>query len=368
MTRHSDVIVQRTPGKLFIAGEYAVVSPGEPSVLVAVDRYVTVELQESRERGTIRSAQYGRLPLVWTREDDRVVIDPDHSPSDYAFAAITVVEQLVAERGVQPRFYDIDIQSELDDVSGRKFGLGSSAAVTVATVRALDAFYGLGLSDVQVFKTALVATVMISGDASGGDVAACTFGGWIAYSAPDRASLRDPARPDSIQAAVDRDWPGFSVRHLPAPAGLTLLVGWTGQPASTTRLVGSVQHRTRAAGTHYGDFLDRSRACVTALVDALDAHDRDGIMGAVRGARAALGDLAGRVGLQIETPTLAALCDTAVELGAVAKSSGAGGGDCGIVLAPQDADVHRLLREWEQYDIRHLDIKVHDAGGTRDEQ
>ena len=32
------MIETRAPGKLFIAGEYAVVEPGEPSVLVAVDR------------------------------------------------------------------------------------------------------------------------------------------------------------------------------------------------------------------------------------------------------------------------------------------------------------------------------------------
>ena len=31
------------PGKLFIAGEYAVVTPGQPALIAAVNRYVTVE-------------------------------------------------------------------------------------------------------------------------------------------------------------------------------------------------------------------------------------------------------------------------------------------------------------------------------------
>ncbi|MGW9022604.1 hypothetical protein ACWGOE_14100, partial [Leucobacter chromiiresistens] len=35
---------QRAQGKLYIAGEYAVVDPGQPAVIVAVDRYITVQL------------------------------------------------------------------------------------------------------------------------------------------------------------------------------------------------------------------------------------------------------------------------------------------------------------------------------------
>ena len=35
----------RAPGKLYIAGEYAVVEPGFPAVLIAVDRYVTLLLR-----------------------------------------------------------------------------------------------------------------------------------------------------------------------------------------------------------------------------------------------------------------------------------------------------------------------------------
>ena len=41
------MIETRAPGKLFIAGEYAVVEPGQPAVLIAVDRCITVQLTES---------------------------------------------------------------------------------------------------------------------------------------------------------------------------------------------------------------------------------------------------------------------------------------------------------------------------------
>ena len=41
------------PGKLFIAGEYAVVEPGYPAILVAVDRGIVVLLEEMLERGEL---------------------------------------------------------------------------------------------------------------------------------------------------------------------------------------------------------------------------------------------------------------------------------------------------------------------------
>ena len=93
------MIREQSPGKLFIAGEYAVVEPGEPSVLVAVDRHVAVEVEPAHAHGSIASAQYRRAPLRWTRDEGVVVLDEDHGPYDYVLSAIAVIERLVQERG-----------------------------------------------------------------------------------------------------------------------------------------------------------------------------------------------------------------------------------------------------------------------------
>ncbi len=353
-------IVSRAPGKLFIAGEYAVVEPGHPSVLVAVDRYITVTLTPSEGKGSISSDQYGKLPVVWRRQGGTMVLDHDHRPFDYVLTVIQTVERLVTELGIPLRFYDLAITSELDDVNGRKFGLGSSAAVTVATVRVLDELYGLRLGPLEQFKLALLATVQIAPMASGGDVAASLFGGWIAYSAPDRAALR--RRLDGgagIGELVGEEWPHLTVRNLRAPSSVELLVGWTGEPASTTRLVDELQGRKQREESHYAEFLDGSRRCVDGLVAALARDDAEGVKSRIREARALLASLSASAGVHIETPELAQLCAAAESIGAAAKSSGAGGGDCGIVLADSGAPIGELLRRWEHHDIRRLDLAVH---------
>lgn len=362
------VITARAPGKLFIAGEYAVVTPGEPSVLVAVDRYLTARLTESRGAGSIHSPEYGQVPLRWTRSGDGVAIDREHHPYDYVLETITVAEQLRAELGLRPRFFDLRLDSGLDDVTGRKFGLGSSAAVTVATARVIDEFYGFGLTRSELFRLALLATIRVSPAASGADVATSTFGGWIGYRSPDREALlaRSVSTPVAELLRDEDAWEGLAIVRLPPPAGLRLLVGWTGSPASTERLVDEITRRARDGDVDFPAFLLDSRACVSELWDALIAGDDRGTMAAVSAARRLLRRLGGDAGVAIETDRLAALCDTAEAVGAAGKSSGAGGGDCGIVLAPEDADTAGLLRSWEAHDIRHLTISVHPSEGVVD--
>ena len=359
------MIEVRAPGKLFVAGEYAVVEPGEPAVLVAVDRYVTVRLAPSSGRGRLASDQYGHLPVVWRREGDRLVLDREDRPFDYVLATIAAVERLARERGRELGTFDLSISSELDDLSGRKFGLGSSAAVTVAAARALDAFYDLRLSRLEVLKLALLATWEVNPLASGGDVASSLYGGWLAYASPERGWVWSHQEGMTLSDLLARDWPGLAARPLPEPPGARLLVGWTGTPASTFALVEAVQRRRDAADTHYREFVARSRRCVEDLEAAMRAGDLAGAQAAVRRARRILGSLAAGAGVSIETPALRLLCDTAEALGAAAKSSGAGGGDCGIVLADERTDVDTLLQRWEQADIRHLHLRVHGgADGT----
>lgn len=360
-------IVARAPGKLFVAGEYAVVTPGEPSVLIAVDRYLTVALTESIGAGSIHSPEYGRIPLRWTRGADGLTLDREHHPYDYVMAAIEAAEQLRADRGLTPRFFDLRIDSGLDDPSGRKFGLGSSAAVTVATIAAIDEFYGFDLGPLGRYKLAMLATIAVAPKASGGDVAASTYGGWIGYRSPDRARLLATRAEQGVArligSAGEAAWRELEIVRLAAPAGLRLLVGWTGQPASTERLVGDVAEGARTTTWDYSTFLGDSHSCVTDLWSALAEGDDALALDALRRNRRLLRELGTHSGVSIETDLLRVLCDTAEAIGAAGKPSGAGGGDCGIVLAPSGADVAGLLRAWEAHDIRHLTIGVHPPEG-----
>ncbi|NQX10301.1 phosphomevalonate kinase [Microbacteriaceae bacterium VKM Ac-2855] len=360
------MIEVRSPGKLFIAGEYAVVEPGHPAVLVAVDRCVTVRLEPSENEGRVFSEQYGRAPVIWRRDHRGVVIGAEDRPLDHVLSAIRVVESLAAELGVAPRFSTLTITSELDDADGRKFGLGSSAAVTVATVRALDEFYRLDLSRTQILKLAILSTVDVNPAASGGDVAASVFGGWLRYSSPDRLHVRDVRHGSGVLAALRDPWRGLELDRLAPPSSLRLLVGWTGKPASTARLVDELQSRKWAESAHYTAFLADSRRAVDALSRGLNSDEPEQVLAAIHSARRTLVALGNDAGMDIETDALRALCDVADGHGGAAKSSGAGGGDCGIALLDRGTTVHEVEKAWAEAGIERLPLTVHRPTGIID--
>lgn len=354
-------ITTRAPGKLFIAGEYAVVEPGHPSILVAVDRFITVSLTESPDVGHIHSSEYGRLPVEWRWDGESGEIVVDHHPYDYVTSAIDMMERLRGERSLEPRPFDLHIESELDDVNGQKYGLGSSAAVVVATIAAINEFYGLGLSGLDRFKIALLATIAVSPRSSGGDIASSTFGGWIVYSSPDRTALLADMGSLSVSECLETDgWEPFTVRQLPVPDNLRLVVGWTGSPSSTEALVGSVKKASPTDSPAYTTFLDSSDEIVDGLTEALENHDSSRAQDLLRQARKNLLLLQETSGITIETEKLSRLCTIAEQHGGAAKPSGAGGGDCGIALTDRAADLETMRAAWEDAGIRPLDLTVHE--------
>jgi len=347
------VVTGRAPGKLFIAGEYAVVDPGNPAILLAVDRYLTVRAERRSGPGRVFSSAYP-APREWRRRGHGAAF-ADGS-TDYLTAAIGAVEELRETRGLPPASYDLHIASELTAGEGRKLGLGSSGAVVVATIDALARLYDLPLTLTERFRLAVCAIIQISPRGSGGDVAASTYGGWIRYTSPDRERVASAASEAGVAAAIAADdvWAGCEVTPI-APPVLPLFVGWTASPADTDALVAA----STGEPAHYPTFHTESAAAVENIRTASTPAE---LLDAVTDARRVLMRFAAARGVLIETPALTALCDAAERHGGAGKTSGAGGGDCGIAFAPADAAT-QILKEWEEQRIIPLDLAPHRREG-----
>ena len=366
MTPHADGVVARAPGKLYIAGEYAVVEPGHRAVLVAVDRFITVRITPCSPAGgyagTIRSQLYDTGSRPWRHRPQDGLAEAVGGDDDYVISAIRVVEALVAEGGGRLGSFNLGISSELDEADGRKLGLGSSAAVTVATVRAVAGFYGLSLDDSRVYKLAMLASDAVQPIGSGGDIAASAVTGWVDYASPDRVWLRRARQRAQARGGtgdlLESDWPGLCLRRLPVPS-VRLQVGWTGAPASTPALVAGVQAGSRGADDVYSSFLRASQDTLASLTTAIEDDDAGQVMSAIMRNRVLLVQLGRISGRVIETPELTRLVEIARDHGAAAKSSGAGGGDCGIALCPPATDLVALRAAWETAGIRPLDLAIY---------
>ena len=431
------IVQASAPGKLYIAGEYAVVD-GAAAIAVTVNRYVTITIEDENLQLTTtpRKNYYGIItsknekykPLLWTRSLTQAIaiLDDEYDASTYSgaltdatpgtqaersakyyayvLAAMRVVDAYAREcdaPNMERRLYNLHVDSELDDAkSGRKYGLGSSAAVTVATVRALCEWYGLSVSTPTVAKLALIVSSTVAKSGSGGDVAASAYGGWIMYRAYNREWLGAEltlveSGESSFSKLLRKKWPRLEVRRLNVSPSLKLLVGWTGSPASSAELVSSVESGAGSnAGSNagsgagydaaetqpsvqtqpsrqtlpftYEDFCACSEACVQRLIIALESYDLLGIARGFACDRQLLNDLGALTGTTIETPQLTELIESATNVGLPAKTSGAGGGDCGIaVVSVDDTDRADFVKSrWKEKKIQPLNLKIAKITGT----
>lgn len=362
---------RHAPGKLFIAGEYAVVEPGHPAILVAVDQHVSVTV--SGADGTDVEIDSDLCPgrtRLQRRSGELVGLSADDGQRaldglSHVVSAIEVVDGLLTERGVRPPQIHVSIRSRLHR-NGTKLGLGSSGAVTVATVTAVAAYCGVNLSFDARFRLAMLATARRDTGSSGGDLAASVWGGWIAYQAPDRLAVLDLAQRRGIEEMLRTPWPDFQLRRLPPPRGLALEVGWTGEPVSTASLAGVLRTRGWRGTDSHRSFVERSDEYVHASIRALDGGDDRELLHQVRAARQLLAGLGDEHRMGIFTPRLTALCDAAEAVGGAAKPSGAGGGDCGIALldATAEKEISQLREDWAAVGVLPMPIHIQTTGSA----
>lgn len=351
------MISSSSPGKLYIAGEYAVIEKGQSSIIVAVDQFIKVNLKESELRGSIQA--FDNNPISFDRENNKIVLDYRDNSLSYVINSIKVVEQLAQELNKKLTFYDLCVHSELENDEGKKYGLGSSAAVTVSTVKVLCKLYDIKLSDLEIFKLAALVHIHVNSNGSCGDVAASVYGGWIHYKTFDRKWLVDKMRDLSVKQLLDTAWPYLEINHLTPPEDLKLLIGWTGKPASTTVLVDNLNANRKSHEDYHHKFLEASERCVTTMIDAFKNNDLKSVQQQILVNRTLLQGLGRHLGLIIETTQLSKLCDIAIEHEGAAKTSGAGGGDCGIAIMSKSCDTKQIINEWEQNNIDYLPLSVY---------
>ncbi len=348
----------KAAGKLYIGGEYAVVEAGNKAVLAAVDAFISVSLEEADEEGSITT--YDNSPILWKRSRSRVVLDKRDNRLSYVMASIRTVENYCRENNIDLGLYHLRVESQMESKEGKKYGLGSSAAVTVATVKALASYYKIDISDLELFKLASIAQLQVNTGGSCGDIACSVYGGIVAYRSFDRDWVLEKMKEKSIRDLMDLDWPMLEIERLPYPDNFEFVVGWTKSPVSTANLVDRVKDKKSLNNLYYQKFLEDSRLVVDSMIKGFKNNDLDRIQEAIWQNRRLLVNFASELGVNIETESLRKLCNIVESFGGFGKSSGAGGGDCGIGIFKSGIDKKKLVESFNEADIDYLPLKIYE--------
>ncbi|AVQ97721.1 phosphomevalonate kinase [Oceanobacillus iheyensis] len=354
----------KVPGKLMIAGEFAVLEPYHQLVVMAVNRYVYTTIEES-EQNRVSLHDFQLEDLKWDFEKGSLIIHTDNPKTVFVQEAMRIAMAYLHEQNIKPRSFAISVKSELDDASGIKYGLGSSAAVVTSVITAILKKYLPTYKQELLFKLSSLAHVNVQGNGSGADVAASAYGGFLQYVSFQADWLKDAYKQTSnLSELVKQDWKYLSLKPVNMPDTVYVCVGWTGKPASTAKLVDELMLLKDSNPNAYQNFLDASEKAVTTFLKGMQQEDVDLLLAGVKQNRTALSEVGRQANVAIETPLLRTLCDLAEAHGGAGKSSGAGGGDCGIAFMPSMEKADALMKAWEKAGITPLSIKPSTVGAS----
>ncbi len=336
----------RVPGKLMLLGEYAVLEPGAQALVLAVDRFVRIHIEECANF-TLDCPDIGVDSLTGRPTPDGLAWSRDGQPADttklrFVDCTLRLAMALARAMGHEPSPCRMHVASELG-TGHTKAGLGSSASVAVAVAAGALAWCGFDVADAagrtRLFQVAALAHFLAQGRrGSGADVAAAVTGGIVAYSNPGFEALLDgaageAASPAATFAILERPWNRLRLAGFPWPEGSAFVAASTGEAASTTRLIDRVvgltghgAERFRELELTLGELARRTIAegSAAALGAAMRAHQQ-----ALERFDADCG------GLGIVTLATQRLVAIAAKLDLPAKISGAGGGDSVVAMVPR---------------------------------
>ncbi|MDO5457095.1 MAG: phosphomevalonate kinase [Atopococcus tabaci] len=349
----------KVPGKLYLAGEYAVTYPYHSALVFAVDRFLTVKITPSdQEKGTFQSTSYQDKPLDWYRQKGIFTFNNDKDYLKLIESAVLTTEEYLAELGKSLTYYHIGIESQLDSQSGQKYGLGSSGAVTVGLVQALLDYYQADSDKETIFKLSVLSQLKIGKEGSFGDIAASTYTGCIHYTCFDKKAIKEKLFAGNLLTLVKEEWPGFHIRTIELEDYLQIGVGWTGSPASTDELIEKM-HQENTSEFVMEDFLRKNEENNKELIYHLENGPFEGIGKNIQTSRQLLKELGQARQISIETPLLTRFIEITEKHRAFAKTSGAGGGDCGVALFDCTLCKQLVEKEWLANGIEPLDLTIY---------
>jgi hydroxymethylglutaryl-CoA reductase len=298
-------------GKAILLGEHAVVY-GRHAIAVPIPMAIRARAEESKDGTQLIIPRWG--------VEQRL-----HPGSKHPGSLLQSLELILQRLELTDHPLRIQVYPSLP----RANGLGGSAALAVAVIRALDRHCALGLTDRQICEISYECECVAHGTPSGIDNTVATYGQPLLFQRGE-PPLVEPLR--------------FS-KPLP------MVIGLSGVESLTARTVGRVREAWQRNKKLYERIFDEIDALAMQGIKALEAWDLQQfgeLMNICQGQLNAL---------QVSSWELEEMIQVARANGAVgAKLTGGGGGGAMIALCPDDPG--RVVRALQQAGYQAMETSI----------
>ncbi len=329
--KESKTNIVKTGGKLYIAGEYSVLTSSQSAIIKNIDIFMQAEIKFS-EKYSIYSDMY----------DYSVTLEENNANYSLITETVKTVNEYLQLKGVDVKPFNMKITGKMEK-NGKKYGIGSSGSITVLTVKAMSKLYSYEISSEEVFKLSSYVLLKRGDNGSMGDIACISYGSLVMYTSFDRNFIKEKMKNSSLSEIMNLEW-GYKIEKINCPGKLEFLVGWTGIPSISGKMIVEVKNSINS------DFLEKSEKIVQNLKKGIEEGNKKIILENI----GENGKLLSLLHKKIYSQKLLELVESAEGLDICAKSSGAGGGDCGIAISFNKNDTEKLLGRWESRGIELL--------------
>ena len=376
-------ITGKAPGKILWLGGYSVLERPNVGFVTAVDAYVSANVKSIEGGQLIIDVPQLNAHVIGTIDLNSGVVSAE-VPKELVLlkTAIEVASRYVAGLGIKLQGMHITTENDpefsytVTEGKVAKSGLGSSAAVTVASIGTILAAYGVDASENDALhKLAQVAHSIATGKVgSGFDIAAATHG-TILYTRYSPSIVKEfPAayQNSDLQDLIKKNW-DYIIERFGLPKIFNLMfANFIGEGMVTTAAVGSVSKFKEKDPERYKELMDGINSENVKAVQALRAINKnDNIEGNLRlfkdsfnKSRALTKQLGILSEVSIEDDDLTKLIEDSVSNGSfVAKLPGAGGRDAISALTLDSRSRKTLEDAWsKKKEIQILKINVDEKG------
>jgi hydroxymethylglutaryl-CoA reductase len=307
-------------GKVILLGEHSVVY-GSHAIAAPISLAMQAKVWDSDNGIHLLIPRWG--------VEEKIQRNADHKYSIYKS-----LDMIFEKLGIQDRSIKIEVIPHVP----RAMGLGGSAALAVAIIRALDAHFKLNLNDEDINQLSYESEMLAHGNASGIDNTLATYG---------KFSLFKRGTP-----------PEF--RELKVKEPIPIVIGLSGVESLTAKMVSKVKNSWENNKILYNRIFDEIDGLTLQAVEAIEKNDLlqlGELMNINQGLLNAL---------QVSSRELEDLIEISRRNGAVgAKLTGSGGGGAMIAICPEGAEKVAFAIRKSGYKALVTDIGKEEEVGSR---
>jgi len=372
-------MIVSAPGKLMLAGEWAVLELNNPCIVLAVNKRIKVNIKELKENNEIivfieaKDIGLKKMKGIFSKEKIEWLDLKEEDKEKILFAgkAIETTLNYLKEKNVKLKSFELKIKSDISviEFQGKKekIGFGSSAAVTVAVSGAILALHEFNLKENKtkeiIYKLAAITHYFAQQKiGSAFDIAASTFGGAIIYERFNAEWLIEELKKKKLNEVINEEWLNLRIEKIKMPKDFKLCVAFTGKGASTKDLVLKVNEFKKKNEKEYFKIINSIKQIVGQLINAINENNKKEIIALIKENRLKLKELSDKSNANLETEQLRKLIEIAEKNGIAAKFSGAGGGDNGIAVCFDEKTRKKIYSEWKKAFLTPIKIEIDNEG------